>query len=195
MRLCVVSGSSRENSSTIRVAKYLKKNFEKITEIQKVELIDFVENDFPSVGRKDITEDNLSPFQYQLVHSMKNSYLIIFCLPEYNWSTNPEVINVIHQLGKKGFLECFDNKVFATVGVSIGRGGRIPCINFHTLLNKVISFLPAMGIVSPLIFESQETDLILDKNGDLIQSNERFIKGINSFIEYSYRMTKKFCGI
>ncbi|GIX42019.1 MAG: hypothetical protein KatS3mg129_1752 [Leptospiraceae bacterium] len=190
INICIISGSSRPENLTFRVAKAIQNISLNFKEIKQIDFLDLRENDFPTVGRQDIKKDSLSSFQKQFISSMENAHLIFICMPEYNWITNPELINIFHQIGNKNFKTCFENKVFATAGVSHGRGGRRPCIEFHTLLNKLISFMDAYGIVSPLIFESHETDKNIDSNGNLL-NNEIYNNTIKRFVNYSIQITKK----
>ncbi len=192
INITVVSGSSRINNNTLRVAKAIEKVLKTLEEVESIYFIDFIKNDFPSVGRMDVDRNNLTTFQSHLIDSFKHSQLILICAPEYNWNTNPELINVFHQIGKKDFKDCFENKVFATVGVSSGRGGRRTAIELHILLNKIISFMDAYGMVSPLLFESHETDKNVDTGGNLLQ-NSLYNEGLMRFINYSINVCKKWC--
>ncbi len=190
IQVTVVSGSSRKGSSTLRCARAIERILKSKSEVINVYFIDFIENDFPSIGRIELDSKNLSSFQSHLINSFRYSQLIIICAPEYNWNTNPELINVFHQIGKKDFKDCFDNKVFATVGVSTGRGGRRPAIELHILLNKIISFMDAYGMVSPLLYESHETDKNIDIEGNL-QQNQLYNEGLHRFIQYSINVCKR----
>ncbi len=186
MNLCIVSGSSRKNSNTIRTAKALKNLTEKE---HNTTFVDFTKCDFPMIGREDIDKDHLSNFQNFIVHSFKNADCIIICIPEYNWNTNPEILNAFHQLGRIEFKECFENKVFSFVGVSTGYGGRRPAIEMMIFFNKIISFMRAYAIVSPLILESHQTEMNLDSNGNFLNSEvERRFK---DYVEYTLQIAKK----
>ncbi|MCS7204796.1 MAG: NAD(P)H-dependent oxidoreductase [Leptospiraceae bacterium] len=193
LNIAILSGSSRKGSNTIKVAKALKHLLQQNEIVDQIYLIDMVDSDIPLVGRGEINKEFLTPFQRQLVYSFENSELILLCLPEYNWITNPEVINLFHQLGTKEFFSCFHLKVFATIGVSSGRGGRRPCIELHTLLNKIISFMGAISVVSPLILESHETDKEFDEEGNFLNRQNRGIyyeKFIN-FTDYTLKLSSK----
>jgi chromate reductase len=194
MKVSIISGSSREENLTIRVAKAIKDQLIKRDNVNEVVLLDLRDNDFPSVGRKEIKPGTLSPYQENFIKSLKESSLVFICLPEYNWTTNPELINIFHQIGSKNFKACFEDKVFATAGVSNGRGGRMPCIQLHILLNKIISFIDAYGIVSPLLFESHETDKNIDENGNLLTNdlyNKTFLRFIDYSLQFSFRFIKR----
>ncbi len=190
LNISIISGSSRKYSNSLRLCKAIEKILRNNPDIQNIFLLDIVENDFPSIGRQEIEYTSLSEYQRNFINSLENSQLILICLPEYNWNTNPELINIFHQIGKSSFKQCFENKVFATAGVSTGRGGRRPCLEFHILLNKIISFMGAYGVVCPMIFESHETDKNIDNEGNL-KENEIYKKALNNFILYILTFTKK----
>lgn len=186
MNFCIISGSSREKSNTFRVAKALENIIKKE---HNVFFVDFVGCDFPMIGRKNIDKNNLSNFQSFMIDSFKKAHLIIICIPEYNWNTNPEIINAFHQIGTQEYKECFENKVFSFVGVSTGFGGRKPAIEMIILLNKIISFMKAIAIVSPLILESHHTDVNIDPYGYFI--NLETEKHFKNFIEYTLQIAQK----
>lgn len=176
----------------MRVARALEKLLRQREECQVIRLLDMAESDIPSVGRGKLERHWLSKFQEKLVEAFRSSHLIFLILPEYNWSTNPEVINVFHQLGSPDFHDCFHLKVFSTIGVSTGRGGRRPCIEFHILLHKIISFLDATGIVSPKIFESHDTENNISFYGDILSDDYRL--RLEEFIDYTLRITARWNG-
>ncbi|MFN3604693.1 MAG: NAD(P)H-dependent oxidoreductase [Leptonema sp. (in: bacteria)] len=186
MKVTIISGSSRENSNSLRVAKALENL---LKEIHNTTIIDFRDCDIPPIGRNDLKKNELSQFQSHFVNFLEISELIFFCIPEYNWTTNPEIINALHQMGREEFKDCFENKVFSIVGVSSGRGGRRPAIELSILLNKIISFNKFLGIVSPLILESHETDKNLDSYGNFLNpvTKEKF----KEYLNYTLKITKK----
>jgi chromate reductase, NAD(P)H dehydrogenase (quinone) len=163
-------------------------------EVKDVEVFDFRACDIPMVGRGHLDKNHLTPFQQQLHDTWAAADLVIFTLPEYNWSTSGEFINALHQLGDKGFVHLFNEKVFALVGVSSGRGGRQPCLEVTTMLNKLISFLHQYSVVSPKLFESHETGHNLDDEGHST-GNPIYEKGVKDFVNYSLKIARKWHGI
>lgn len=164
MHITILSASPRENSASLRVAKAIQKQLNEHT----TEVIDFHENDIPMVGRGTLEPNSLTEFQQRWVNSLKAAQLILCVVPEYNWIMPGEWIDAWHQTGKPPFAHLLDGKVFAVVGVSAGRGGRLPALETQQLLNKLISFLGQTSIVAPAIFESHETEKNVDENGNLI---------------------------
>ena len=97
---------------------------------------------------------------------------------------------MIHQLGSGRFRACWDNKVWATVGVSSGRGGRIPAVQLSYVVNKVIGHLGLQSVVSAKNFESQFTPQVLSTEGHSLGQAE-YDKGLFDFIEYNLDLAKK----
>lgn len=189
MKITIISASSRHNSNSIKLQQYLAGLLEQSGE-HTVSVCDFVNCDIPMVGRGDIDKNNLSEFQSDLIKKWEQAELILLVAPEYNWLTSGELINALHQLGKANFAYLFDNKVFGLSGVSSGRGGRRPGIELTTLLNKLISFLGQVSIVSPKIFESHETQNNLSESGESL-SNARYEKGVEQYLSYTLSVARR----
>ena len=192
MKIAVISTSPRKNSNSLKVARYVKNV---LTEqgAKEVDIFHFEEVDIPMVGRGSLDKKNLTPFQQELYTTWNEADLIIFILPEYNWTLSGEIVNAMHQLGSKDFAHLFNGKVFAMVGVSSGRGGRTPCLDMTTLTNKLISFLNQYSIVSPKIFESHETGANLDQDGRST-GNPVYEKGVKDFVNYTLKVAWKWHG-
>lgn len=188
MNYCIISGSARANNNTIRVAKAIAKQVE--TFGHRVTLVDFVGYDIPLINQGEINPEGFTQFQNQLAQGMANANAIVIITPEYNWSTTPEILNWLHRFGEKRFANLFQNKVFATVGVSTGKGGKAPALHLHTVLNKIISFTNLDSMVSARIFESHFTKEVLDENGQDL-GNEMYNKGLNDFVDYTNRVTER----
>ncbi|WP_373513969.1 NAD(P)H-dependent oxidoreductase [Persicitalea sp.] len=188
MKVAIISTSPRQNSNSLKVAKYLKSLIS--AHESDTSLVDFREIDIPMVGQGTLDEDNLSDFQEKLITVWGDADLVVMAAPEYNWITSGQLINALHQLGKKPFLHLFNNKVFALVGVSAGRGGRQPCIEVSMIINKLIGFTKQEAIVSPLFFESHETGKNLEEDGTPT-GNETYTKGMIEFVDYTLRIAKR----
>jgi chromate reductase len=156
----------------------------------QVSLIDFIGYDIPLINQGEIKAENFTSFQQSLVDGMMNANSIIVITPEYNWSTTPEILNWLHRFGDKKFAALFNEKVFSTVGVSTGKGGKAPAIHLHSILNKIISFTDLNSVVSPKIFESHYTKEVLDENGASL-GNDMYDAGLNDFIHYTLRITER----
>ncbi|MCS7018349.1 MAG: NAD(P)H-dependent oxidoreductase [Cytophagales bacterium] len=185
----IISASPQKGSNTLRFAKALQQLLAERS-FDRVPLVSFENYDIPWVGEGSIQPEHLSPFQAHLISVWEKSNLLFILSPEYNWSFSPQIINTLDQLGGKTFAHLFDNKVFALAGVSAGRGGRQPALQLTTTLNKLINFLDGDAVIAPRIFESHETDKMLDADGNFIGS-EAYIKGATAFVEYALRIAQR----
>lgn len=186
MNICIVSGSARANNNTIRVAKAIKH----LLSQHAVSIIDFQQYDIPLIVHGNVDADALTPFQQQLCNAMIAADIIYIITPEYNWSTTPEILNWLHRFGDKPFSPLFDNKVFALVGVSTGKGGKAPALHLTGILHKIISFMDLESIVSPKLFESHYTKDVLDEEGRLL-GNAEYEKGLVNFLKYTDKMAER----
>jgi chromate reductase len=193
MKVAVISTSPRMGSNSLKVAKYIQFLVEE-QGVNEVGLANFENVDIPMVGRGSLDQDNLTPFQQNLIATWGAADVVIFTVPEYNWITSGELINAMHQLGGKPFAHLFDKKVFALVGVSSGRGGRRPALEITTLTNKLISFLNKYSIISPKLFESHETGDNLTEDGESI-GNNIYEHGASDFVQYTLRIAKQWHGV
>jgi len=184
MNICIISGSPLSNSNSIRFCRMLRNKLSALG--HNISIIDFEFYDFPFMNQGEVTMENLSEFQKNLVDCVTGANLVFICSPEYNWMPSAELVNMFHQIGSRAFKTFFDNKVFAVAGISNGKGGKMPCIQLTYVLNKLINHLDCDSIVSSRNFESHFTHKELDKEGN-IAGNEIYEKGINGFIEYALR--------
>lgn len=188
MNIAIISGSARANNNTLRVGKALRHRMLGLG--HEVSLVDFQQYDIPLTNQGKVGYDQFTPFQHELAAAMKEAQAIIIITPEYNWSTTPEILNFLHRFGDRQFKELFEHKVFATVGVSTGRGGKAPALHINAILSKIISFTDLTSIVSAKIFESHFTKEVLDENGTSL-GNEVYDAGLDDFINYTLRITQK----
>ncbi|MEY3321573.1 MAG: hypothetical protein RLZZ417_1156 [Bacteroidota bacterium] len=189
MQILILSGSSRKNSNSLLVAKYLTKLSNQQDGLN-FSIIDLAEEQIPTVGRGSIDPENLSDFQRNLIEKWHAASLIIVTAPEYNWSTNAELINLAHQLGNKNHGYLFNNKVFAFVGVSTGRGGRQSALELMMIFNKIISFTNNQSIVCPKLWESHETHLNINADS-LLSDNKVYTESAKNFLDYSVEIAKR----
>ena len=189
MNIAIIATSPRKNSNSLRFSNYLQK-IAQSTGYENITVVDFHHFDIPSVGRGTVNKDALTDFQAELINAWTAADLIFFVTPEYNFTVNGDLLNALHQLGSRDFAHLFHDKVFALAGVSSGRGGKTPCLELTTVINKIINFSNQYSVVSPRIFESHETHKNLDENADSV-GNLIYENGVKAFIDYSLEVTKR----
>jgi chromate reductase len=183
MKVLILSTSPRKESNTLKIAKALEQLSQEKGHVTK--LVNFEDYDIPMIGQGSLDKDNLTDFQSSLIGAMEWAQVIVLAAPEYNWMTSGQLINAIHQIGSKEFAHLFDNKVFSLVGVSAGRGGRLPCIELMMLVNKMINFLDQYSVVSPRIFESHETQNNVQEDGTLTPDTV-YTRTVHLFLDYTF---------
>ncbi|MFD2574047.1 NAD(P)H-dependent oxidoreductase [Spirosoma soli] len=189
MNIALISTSSRKNSNSLRFANYVRHVLTETSQ-HDVSIVNFENYDIPFVGQGSVKKDSLTNFQQELISAWEGADLVIFAMPEYNWTAPPQATNTIHQLGGPAFKHLFENKVFAMVGISNGRGGRQPALDMTTVVNKIISFTNSYSIVSPKLYESHETDKNLDENGQFI-GHEVYERTARAFIDYTLNVSQR----
>lgn len=189
MKLSVISASPRQNSNSLRVAKAAVR-FAQTRGINDTELIDFFEYDIPLYNQGDIDPNNLTAFQQKLVTALTGNRIVILVVPEYNWTMPAELANFIHRMGDKPFIDLFNNKVFALVGVSTGKGGRQPVVQLTYILGKIISFFELDSFISSKLFESHFTKDALSEAGEMLE-NKAYNTGFEKFMEYTIKSGKR----
>lgn len=188
MTITIISTSSRKHSNSLRFSRFLSNV---LTEKgHQVNIIDFEHYDIPFSGQGWLNKDALTPFQQTLISAWEAADLVFFALPEYNWTAPPQATNLIHQTGGPAFKHLFENKVFAMVGVSNGRGGRQPALDMTTVTNKIISFTNSFSIISPKLYESHETDKNLNEAGEFV-GHEVYDRTARAFIDYTLTVAQR----
>lgn len=189
MHIALIATSSRPNSNSLRFVKYLN---QLLTESNQhtVQIVTYEQYDIPFVGQGNLNPAALTPFQQELTTAWAAADLIVFALPEYNWTAPAQATNAIHQLGTPAFKHLFTDKVFAMAGISNGRGGRQPALDMGTVVNKLISFTNSYSIVSPKLYESHETDKNLDVDGQFI-GHEVYERTVRSFVDYTLTVAQR----
>ncbi|WP_420147594.1 NAD(P)H-dependent oxidoreductase [Spirosoma sp.] len=189
MKIALISTSSRKNSNSLRFVNYLRHVLAEEGQ-HEVSIVTFEEYDIPFVGQGSLKKETLTSFQRELISAWESADLVLFAMPEYNWTAPPQATNAVHQLGGPTFKHLFDNKVFAMVGISNGRGGRQPALDMTTVVNKLISFTNSYSIVSPKLYESHETDKNLDEHGRFV-GHEIYERTARAFLAYTLNVAQR----
>ena len=189
MNIAIFSTSARKKSNSLRFSTYLKNTLNELGH-EAVTIVDFENYDIPMVGQGSVKPDTLTDFQRELIEAWEAAELIFWVAPEYNWEAPPQATNVIHQLGGPIYKHLFNDRVFAMIGVSNGRGGRQPALDLTLVINKMISFSNSYSIVSPKLYESHETDKNLDENG-VFNGHEVYLKTSKAFIDYTLNVAQR----
>lgn len=184
MKISILSGSSRQNNKTLRLAKAI------VRILPEAEIVDFTEYDIPFPNKGGVDSKNLTPFQAKLLNAFEQSHLLFVLTPEYNWFPSAELINMVHQLANREHIHVFNNKVFAFCGVSTGAGGRVPTIYLDNIFGKILNVFNIDSITSPKKFEARFIAEVLDEDGNSLGNGE-FDKGLRDFVNYSLKVADR----
>lgn len=188
--ITILSGSPRQNSNTIRVARAIKNILNEQLPEEEVKIIDYSGFDIPSEAQGHLDPFNMTPWQKELYESTTNSRVVFVLTPEYNWFPSAEIIQTIHVMASKHFVSMWNNKIFATAGVSNGRGGRMPAVQLSYAINKIINVFNFESLVGAKMFESQFTDKALDQDGNSL-GNIEYMNGLKAFINFNLRLSNR----
>lgn len=169
MRIEIISGSPRRNSSTFRVALALEKVLKKKTE-HEIGLIDMRENDIPDVQNVFVSLEHVPEIYKSLAERIFNADAFILITPEYNGSFSPAMKNLLDHFPKQY------HKVFGIVTASPGAlGGIRAAIQLQQLVYALF------GIGSPHMLIIPHLDKKFDEKGTLLEP--AFEKSIDVFVK------------
>ncbi len=185
--ITIISGSARKNSNTLKAAKAIEKL---VTQAGwQAQIIDFNGFDIPNFNQP-FDPENLTIWQQSLIANMEKSSLIFMLSPEYNWMPSAEIIQFINRFGSEKFKPIWDKKIFAMIGVSAGKGGKIPALYLTQMVNKIVSFLDLDSFVFSSIQEIHDIQQLINQEGDLLE-NEIFNASFAKFVTKVLNQAKK----
>lgn len=167
MNIVIISGSPREGSVTVRVAKYLETYFTKETS-HNIELLDVRDNPLPMIQNvwgkiEDVPESFKS-----VATTIFAADAFILVTPEYNGSYAPALKNLLDHFPKQG------RKPFGIVTASPGMMGGMRAS--QQMQQMICAFF---GIPSPHMLIIGGVDKKFNEDGKLI--DESFLSKVDSF--------------
>ena len=177
MRIEIVSGSPRENSSTHRIALHLQKLLTGKTD-HEVGILDVRSYPLPLLQKVYTTVDDAPDEFRELAQRMFSADAFIIVTPEYNGSYSPAMQNVFDHFPKQ------HRKVFGLVTASPGALGGIRAAM------QLQQFVMALfGIPSPYMLVTPQVDKKFDVDGTL--TDPGFQKAVDTFVnEYLWLAEK-----
>lgn len=169
MKIEIISGSPREASITVRIAKHLLEVL-KEKEGLEVDLIDVRDFNLPFVQTVWTTQDKV-PAEFQdLGNRIFGADAFILVSPEYNGGYSPAL---------KNLLDHFPKQAHKTFGIATGTDGALGAMrSAQQLIQMVAAFF---GILSPYLLLTPHADKKFDEKGKLL--DEGFQKSIDSFVK------------
>lgn len=165
----IVSGSPRQESVTVRVAKFLQK-FLSETTTHEVRLLDVRDFPLPSI-QKVWTSLAAVPEEWKhLGERVFSADAFILVTPEFNGSYSPAMKNLLDHFPKQS------HKPFGIVTASVGAMGGMRASQQMQLLVAAL-----LGIASPQMLITPLVDKKFDAAGNLL--DESFQKQVESFVK------------
>jgi NAD(P)H-dependent FMN reductase len=169
MRIEIVSGSPRQNSSTRRVALHLHKLLTDKTE-HEVGLLEVSTFPLPLLQKVYTTVEDAPDEFKELARRMFAADAFIIVTPEYNGSYSPAMQNMFDHFPKQ------HHKVFGLVTASPGAlGGMRAAMQLQQFV------LALFGIPSPYMLVTPQVDKKFDTEGNLVDPG--FEKSIDTFVK------------
>lgn len=180
MRIEVISGSPRQQSVTIRVAKYFYNRFQ--NEGHDVGMIDVKEWPFPAYQQTVFSQPEAAPAELQpVVARMLSADAFVLVTPEYNGSYTPALKNLFDHFPKQS------RKVFGLVTASPGALGGARATQ------QLLLLVPALfGIASPHLLITPQVEQKFDAEGTLVDAG--FQKGVDTFLNEFLWLAKSLKG-
>jgi NAD(P)H-dependent FMN reductase len=177
MKIEIVSGSPRINSTTRRVGLNIKNWLSKNTKHQ-VDIIDIKDWDLPPVQTVFVSVEKTPEKFRPLTERIFNADAFILVTPEYNGSYSPAMKNLLDHFPKQ------HHKPFGIVTASPGAMGGIRSSQ------QLLQLVPALfGIASPYLLIVPAVDKKFDVEGNLLDPS--FEKNIHNFISEFLWLTEK----
>ncbi|NVK23453.1 MAG: NAD(P)H-dependent oxidoreductase [Gammaproteobacteria bacterium] len=174
MKLCIISGSTREDAASCHVAEYLKSQLTEISPNGETSIFDLAQLELP-LWQEGMDETVVSEQKQQLA----NADGFVFVVPEWHGMVPPAVKNLFFLFGN-----VFKHKPAYIVGVSSGTGGRYPIVEMRasTYKNSMINYLPISTVLD-------KVNTVISKQGEYIAEKDfmkrRLDEGLRFLIEYS----------
>lgn len=176
MKIKIISGSPRQRSLTVRVAKHLLKRLKE--EKVDVELIDLREHQIPFVETVWSTLDKVPSEFKELGEKIFSADAFILVSPEYNGGYSPALKNLLDHFPKQS------RKVFGIATATDGALGAMR--SAQQLIQMVAAFF---GILSPQLLITPHVDKKFDEEGNL--TDDSFQKAIDTFVSEFLWLAKK----
>ena len=174
MNICIISGSTRQQSASLNVSKYIKGEIEKLEQGVEVDIFDLAELNLPMWEEStDVSQLSAQKARLQQADSF------VFVVPEWHGMVPPAVKNLFFL-----FSGVFRHKPAYLVGVSSGTGGRYPLpeMRMSTYKNSFINYIPVNAVID-------RVNKVISEQGEYIAETEfvrnRLDEGVNLLVEYS----------
>lgn len=181
MNIEIVSGSTREDSITLRVALFLLRHLAEKFPQHNIGLIDLRKHDFPSIDKVYPTAIHAPETLQSIAGRMLDAHAFIMVTPEYNGTFSPALANLFDHFPKQS------HKTFGIVTASEGQLGGI-----RAALALQHFALALYGIPSPQMLLVGNLTTTFDTGGNLLSA--KFQNSIDNFVAEFMWLSEKIHG-
>lgn len=178
MNICIISGSSRQQSSSLNVSKYVKSQFEALGQDIELSIFNLADHDLP------MWTETTDVSQYsELKSQLEQADGFVFVVPEWHGMAPPAVKNLFFLFGG-----VFRHKPAYLIGISSGTGGRYPLqeMRMSTYKNSFINYIPVNAVID-------RVNKVISEQGEYVAETEfvrnRVDEGVKLLAEYTKAFT------
>jgi NAD(P)H-dependent FMN reductase len=180
MKIVILSGSPRQESMTVRVAKHIQV---RLGALHEVELIDMRDSALPPIQHVYVTEEKTPQEHLALREKMFGADAFVFVSPEYNGGYSSVMKNFIDHFPKAAYRR-------KPIGIVTASDGKFGGMRAAQQLQQLICAL--FGIPCPQMLVTPEADKKFNADGTL--SDESFTRSIDNFVEEYLWMAGRITG-
>lgn len=173
MNITIISGSTRTQSASLNVSKFISQHLSTISDDIRASILDLASANLP------MWDEDTDVAKYKNVHSALNdSDAFVFVVPEWHGMAPPAVKNLFFL-----FTDVYRHKPAFLVSVSAGTGGRYPILDMRstTYKNSCLNYIPVNSVID-------KVNAAFDQNGQYIAEKpfiqNRLDEGLRLLFEY-----------
>lgn len=177
MKILVISGSPRQQSSSLNVANYAQQQLLKFKAVES-SLLDLHQLDLPLWSSHAVADDTTK----QLIAEADG---FVFVVPEWHGMVPPAFKNLFYY-----FNASFAHKPAYIIGVSSGTGGRYPITELRssTYKNSFINYIPISTVID-------HVDNTFNEHGEFIAQTDYIAQRIDEGLQFLSAYSKALMAI
>ena len=182
MNITIISGSPRQQSNTVRVAKFLKNELSAKTN-HTIGLIDMRDHGLPHLQNTYLKEEHTPEEFRELRRQMLASDAFVLVSPEYNGSYTPALKNLVDFFAKDAFSR-------TAMAISTASPGGLGGVRAAMHMQQLVCAL--FGVLAPHMLIVPAVDKKIDADGMLV--DKEFQRTVDNFITEFIWLAEKLRG-
>jgi multimeric flavodoxin WrbA len=166
MKLCVISGSTRADSQSAKIARYLTRRIQ--SRGNEVSILDLSTELLPLYTDDDVNAQ--LPVVANVLRQLEETDGYVFVSPEWNGMASIGILNMLHYAGQQ-----LAHKPVLLVGISASRGGSYPVLQLRQMgyKNRHFVLVPEQLVITRCeavmnddSFAEDASDIYIKKRAD-----------------------------